>query len=99
MSVAAAGQALVNPRNGPKSFVAAKPVMYFGVQITKVQFVLTGGSYNKTVIGTATPTLYGWVFVGNSTLVHNGKYILQSLATDAAGNTAFSTGVSITVNN
>jgi hypothetical protein len=27
MSLAAAGQALVNPRKGPKSFVAAKPVM------------------------------------------------------------------------
>lgn len=27
ISVAAAGQALVNPRNGPKSLVAAKPVM------------------------------------------------------------------------
>ena len=71
----------------------------YGVQITKVQFVLTGRSYNKTVIGTATPTLYGWVFVGNSTLVHNGKYILQSLATDAAGNTAYSPGITVKVDN
>ena len=71
----------------------------YGVQITKVQFVLTGRSYNKTVIGTATPTLYGWVFVGDSTLVHNGKYILQSLATDAAGNTAYSPGITVKVNN
>ncbi len=70
----------------------------FGVQITKVQFVLTGRSYNKSVIGTATPTVYGWVFVWNSTLVHNGKYTLQSLATDAAGNTAYSPGISIKVN-
>jgi hypothetical protein len=71
----------------------------FGVKITKVQFVLTGKSFNKTIIGTATPTLYGWVFLGNSTLVHNGKYILQSLATDAAGNTAYSPGVTIKVAN
>ena len=69
----------------------------FGVQITKVQFVLTGRSYNKSVIGTATPTVYGWVFVWNSTLVHNGKYTLQSVATDAAGNTAYSPGITIKV--
>jgi hypothetical protein len=71
----------------------------FGVQITKVQFVLTGRSFNKTVIGTATATLFGWVFMGNTTLVHNGTYTLQSLATDAAGNTAYSQGISIKVAN
>jgi ABC-type thiamine transport system substrate-binding protein len=69
----------------------------YGVGITKVQFVLTGRSFNKSVIGTATPTVYGWVFVWNSTLVHNGKYVLQSLATDAAGNTAYSPGITINV--
>ena len=71
----------------------------FGVQITKVQFVLTGRSFNKTVIGTATATLFGWVFMGNTTLVHNGTYTLQSLATDAAGNAAYSQGFSIKVVN
>ena len=84
---------------GTSALLDASASASFGVQITKVQFVLTGRSYNKTVIGTATPTIYGWVFVWNSTLFHNGKSTLQSLATDAAGNTAFSTGVSITVNN
>ena len=69
----------------------------FGVQITKVQFVLTGRSYNKSVIGTATSTIYGWVFAWNNTLVLNGKYRLQSLATDAAGNTAYSAGITIKV--
>jgi alpha-tubulin suppressor-like RCC1 family protein len=71
----------------------------FGVQITKVQFVLTGRSFNKTVIGTATATIFGWVFVTNTTLVHNGTYTLQSLATDAAGNIAYSQGITIKVVN
>lgn len=71
----------------------------YGVRITKVQFVFTGGSYNKSVIGTATPTIYGWIFVWNTKQVHNGKYTLQSLATDAAGNTAYSLRITVKVIN
>jgi streptogramin lyase len=71
----------------------------FGVKITEVQFVLTGGSYNKAVIGTATPSIFGWLFVGKSTRVPDGSYTLQSLATDAAGNAAYSSGVTIKVAN
>ena len=70
-----------------------------GVGINSVQFVLTGGSYNKTVLGTATPTLSGELFAWNTTTVLNGTYTLQSLATDAAGNTAYSPGITITVGN
>ena len=70
-----------------------------GSAIAKVQFVLTGGTYTKSVIGTATPTLYGYVSSWNTTSVPGGTYTLQSLATDAAGNTAYSAGVSITVDN
>jgi hypothetical protein len=71
----------------------------FGVKITKVQFVLTGQSFNKTIIGTATATIFGWVFMAKTTFVHNGTYTLQSLATDAAGNTAYSQGITIKVVN
>jgi Bacterial Ig domain/Bacterial Ig-like domain (group 3) len=70
-----------------------------GVKIAQVQFTLTGGTDNQTVIGPATPTIYGYVFVWNTTTVPDGAYTLQSRATDAAGNTAFSSGVSITVAN
>jgi beta-glucanase (GH16 family) len=70
-----------------------------GVGIAKVQFVLSGGSYSKSVIGTATPTLYGFVYAWNTTSVPNGTYTLQSLATDAAGKTAYSAGITITVSN
>lgn len=58
-----------------------------GVGITKVQFVLTGGSLNKFVLGTATPSLYGYLFSLNTTTIVDGIYTLQSLATDGSGNT------------
>jgi hypothetical protein len=67
--------------------------------VDSVQFVLTGGSYNQSVIGMATPTLYGYIFVWNTTGVPGGTYTLQSLVTDDDGNTAYSSGVSITVDN
>jgi len=95
--------AVLIPSNGAHlrgtAILDASASASFGVQITKVQFVLTGRSFNKTVIGTATATLFGWVFMGNTTLVHNGTYTLQSLATDAAGNTAYSQGITIKVTN
>jgi alpha-tubulin suppressor-like RCC1 family protein len=84
---------------GTSALLDASASASFGVRITKVQFVLTGRSYKKSVIGTASPTIFGWVFVANSTLVHNGPYILQSLAIDAAGNTAYSPGITIKVAN
>ena len=70
-----------------------------GATITKVQFVLTGGTFNKTVLGTGTATIYGYVYSWNTTTVPNGTYTLQSLATDSAGNTAYSAGITVTVSN
>ena len=67
--------------------------------ISKVQFALTGGTFNKTVIGTATATIYGYVYSWNTVGVPNGTYTLQSLATDSAGNTAYSAGITVTVSN
>jgi hypothetical protein len=67
--------------------------------VASVRFVLTGGSYSQTVIGTATPTLYGYIFVWNTTGVPGGTYALQSLVTDDDGNTAYSPGITITVDN
>ena len=61
--------------------------------------LLTGGSYNKTVIGTATSTHYGYILQWNTTSVPGGTYTLQSLVTDNFGNTAYSTGITITVDN
>jgi hypothetical protein len=50
-------------------------------------------------LGTATLTLYGYIFVWNTTSVPNGTYTLQSVVTDVAGNYEYSTGVSVTVAN
>lgn len=66
---------------------------------TQVQFELTGGSLNQAVIGTATPTLFGWLVKWDSTSVPNGTYTLQSVASYAGGVSATSTGVSVTVGN
>ena len=68
---------------------------------TSVEFLLIGGSYSLRsphVVGTATPTLYGWLDSWNTTTVPNGSYTLFSYATGPGGSTA-SSGVSITVNN
>ena len=67
--------------------------------ISKLQYVLTGGSLNDTVIATATPTYYGWLASWQSGNVANGAYTLQSVVTDAAGNVAYSPEVAINVDN
>jgi major membrane immunogen (membrane-anchored lipoprotein) len=67
--------------------------------ISKVQYVVTGGSLNDAVIATATPTYYGWLASWQSGNLVNGTYTLQSEVTDAAGNVAYSPGVTINVNN
>ena len=71
----------------------------FASPIYPVQYVLTGGSLNDAVIATATATPYGWVANWQSGNEPNGTYTLQSLVTDAAGNVAYSPGVTITIDN
>jgi hypothetical protein len=68
--------------------------------ISKVQFYLTGGSLNNELIGTATPTLYGWLSNSwNSTSVPDGTYKITSVATDSGGNVGTSDPVTVTVGN
>jgi hypothetical protein len=67
--------------------------------LTKVEFHLTGGSLHQALIAPATPTIYGYLSLWNTTSVPNGTYVLQSEAYDAAGLSAFSNGVTVTVNN
>ncbi len=67
--------------------------------ISRVQYLLTGGSLNNTVIATGTHSPYGWVANWQSGLVPNGIYTLQSEVTDAAGNVAYSPGVTVNVAN
>ena len=85
--------------SGTSATLDASASASYGVGITKVQFVLTGGSFNKTVLGTATPTLYGYIFILNTTTIVDGTYTLQSLATDGSGNTTYSSPITITIGN
>jgi outer membrane protein assembly factor BamB len=68
-----------------------------------VQFVLSGGSLSEQVVGTATPTLYGWIAEWDTTTVPNGTYTLQSVATATTtfltSVTVTSPGITVTVNN
>ncbi len=84
---------------GTSAILDASAAASYGVGISKVQFVITGGSYNQSVIGTAVPTEYGYILQWNTTAVPGGTYTLQSLATDGAGNTTYSSGISVTVDN
>jgi hypothetical protein len=63
---------------------------------TGVTFELSGGALTNTVVGTATPTIYGWIAYMDTTGVPAGTYTLQSVATDATG-TATSPGITVTV--
>ena len=67
--------------------------------MVKVQFELTGGAHNSSVVVTATPTLYGWLTEWDSSTVANGTYSLQSIATSSGGQTSTSPAISVTVNN
>jgi hypothetical protein len=67
---------------------------------TSVSFALFGGSYgrNGQVIGTATQTAYGWIYVWNTASVANGNYTLVSFAASPVGYTT-SAGVAVIVHN
>ena len=67
--------------------------------ITKVEFELTGGTRNDTVISAATPTIVGWLGAWNTTTVPDGTYTMQSIAFDKAGNVSQSTPVTVHVDN
>ena len=67
--------------------------------MTGVQYELTGGTLNHSVIATATSTIYGWTASWNTTSVPNGTYILQSVASYGSNVSGTSSGITITVHN
>jgi hypothetical protein len=68
--------------------------------VTKVTFVLTGGTFHNAPIGAGTATFpLGWIFLWNTLSVPNGTYTIHSVAHDAAGTSGESAGVTITVRN
>jgi hypothetical protein len=70
----------------------------FGV--TSVTYEISGNGLSDQFISSSSPTIVGWLGgPWNTTTVPNGTYTLQSVATDAAGFTATSAPVTVTVNN
>ena len=67
--------------------------------VTRVQYEITGGTLNDSVIATATPTIYGWLAKWNTTTVANGTYTLQSVASSSGGVSGTSAPVTINVSN
>jgi outer membrane protein assembly factor BamB len=69
------------------------------VIVSKVEFHLTGGTFNDAILGVATPTGHGGYFGWDTTSVPNGRYKLNSVAYDGVGNVGRSPDVHITVRN
>ena len=86
------------PSNGATLSGTAATLDASASNATSIEFLLSGGSYTNHVIGTATPTYYGWLYSWNTTTVANGSYTLRSEAFNSSG-TAFSPSVSIAVAN
>lgn len=69
------------------------------VQVTTVEFHLTGADAADAVIGVGERTWGGWVCSWDTTTLRNGSYVVTSVASDLAGKTARSAGVAVTVQN
>lgn len=67
--------------------------------VTRVQFVVTGGLLTDHVVGTAVPTLIGWIAKWDTATVLNGPYTVQRVATEAGGTQATSPPIAVTVDN
>jgi hypothetical protein len=63
--------------------------------VGSVQFEVTGGGLTNDVVSTGTLTLVGWLGIWNTAALPKGTYVLQSVATDAAGNVGRSPGITV----
>ena len=69
------------------------------VDLSTVEFHLTGGALSDTLIGVAARRPFGWAYAWDTTSVPNGSYTLTSVASNPLGDTATSSGVPISVKN
>jgi hypothetical protein len=67
--------------------------------VTQVQYEVTGATLTDSVIATATPTIYGWIALWNTTGVADGTYTLNSVASYTDGVSGTSPPLSLTVDN
>jgi hypothetical protein len=64
-----------------------------------VVYQVSGEGLTNQVIATATPTIWGWLAIWNSTSVPNGTYTLQSVASYAGSGSVSSGPITVNVNN
>ena len=69
------------------------------LDVSKVEFHLTGADSDTALLGVATSTDHGWIYNWDTTSVRNGAYTLTSSAFDLAGNASPRARLSITVKN
>jgi hypothetical protein len=69
------------------------------VGIASLTYEVSGNALSDQVVATGTPTLYGYLAQWNSTVVPNGTYTLQSVATDTTGVSTTSVPITVTVDN
>jgi len=69
--------------------------------VVKVEFRLSGGplGYSNLLIGTASNTIYGWIYSWNTTTVPDGTYTLRSRAYDSTNAFVDSAPITVTVDN
>jgi tRNA (mo5U34)-methyltransferase len=69
------------------------------IDVTNVEFHLTGADHDTALVGVARPTWLDWIYKWDTTAVRNGTYTLSSLAFNFVGDVGRSTGITITVQN
>jgi hypothetical protein len=70
-----------------------------GPKVTAVDFLVTGGNYHDTMIGTGTLTEAGWDMIWQTTNVPNGTYQITSVGYNADGVSTRSASVMVKVVN
>jgi outer membrane protein assembly factor BamB len=66
---------------------------------TSVSFYVTGGSLNHALVATGASSAFGWFSTWDTTGVPDGSYLVQSVATDSAGDSSQSPPVGFTIAN
>jgi Bacterial Ig domain len=72
---------VVRPADGATVSRVVALVAYVddNAKVTRLQFRINGGSLRNVVIGTGTPTPYGWILSWDTSTVADGVYALQSV--------------------
>jgi outer membrane protein assembly factor BamB len=90
---------IIKPSNGSTVSGAQGLDTLASSGVTQIQYELTGGSFNHSVIANAKETIYGWTASWNTTTVPNGVYTLQSAPSYGGEVSGTSPPITVTVSN